>query len=222
VHSDDHATEPGKVYRTDGGGLFTQLDICEPLPFENGALDWVYAEHLIEHVSLPNAVNWLSEVGRVLAPGGLLRLSTPDLKKYIEGYADGNSFYPRHRRLLRIMGFGGRIPERRAFMVNQMFYLYGHRWIYDREELLYVLTRAGFDPGLSSVCEYRSGFRTDVALLDQPYRRDESIYIEARSPIHSLGWPGIRFVEPLSSGGYSASGSPESSKADYIGRELSP
>jgi predicted SAM-dependent methyltransferase len=178
VHSDEQATEPGSIYRVDGDRLFTQLDVCEPLPFENDSLDWVYAEHLIEHISPPAAVVWLSEVKRTLSPGGLLRLSTPDLQKYVEGYAYDNRFLQRHRRLLRIMGFGDRIPERRAFMINQLFYFYGHRWIYDRQELRHVLTRAGFDPGSFSVHEYRSGSMEDVAILDQSYRRDESIYVE--------------------------------------------
>ncbi|MBC3841534.1 class I SAM-dependent methyltransferase [Streptacidiphilus sp. 4-A2] len=70
------ATEPGTLYQVDGERCFTQLDISEPLPFADASVDWVYAEHLIEHVTMPVAVGWLTEARRVLRPGGVLRLTT--------------------------------------------------------------------------------------------------------------------------------------------------
>jgi len=178
VHTEEDSTEPGKVYRVDGSSLFTQLDIGKPLPFEDGSFDWVYAEHLIEHVPLPVAIYWLREVKRVLAPGGLARITTPDLRKYVEGYVEDSGFFAKHRRRLKVMRLGPPMPERKAFMVNQIFYLYGHRWIYDRDELQFVLTEAGFDPATIRVCEFRGGERQDVADLDTTLRSDETIYLE--------------------------------------------
>jgi predicted SAM-dependent methyltransferase len=173
-------TEPGRVYRVDGRSPFTQLDITEPLPFEDGSIDWAYAEHLIEHVPLLDAINWLAEVRRILAPGGLLRITTPDLRAYAAGYlGQDEKFFARHRRRLSVMRVGPPMPQRRAFMVNQVFYLYGHRWIYDHDELRYALGQAGFDPGRVAAREFREGHRQDVADLDTVFRSDESIYMEA-------------------------------------------
>jgi predicted SAM-dependent methyltransferase len=173
-------TEPGPVYRVDGRSLFTQLDITRPLPLEDGSVDWVYAEHLIEHVPLLDAIGWLAEVRRVITPGGLLRITTPDLHAYAAGYlAEDGKFFARHRRRLGVMRVGPPMPERRAFMVNQIFYLYGHRWIYDHDELRYALTQAGFAPGQLTVCGFREGQRQDVANLDTSFRSDETIYMEA-------------------------------------------
>ncbi|HEV3173700.1 MAG TPA: methyltransferase domain-containing protein [Actinocrinis sp.] len=171
-------TRPGPLYRVDGRSLFTELDITEPLPFDDGCVDWVYAEHLIEHVPLPAALGWLKEVRRILSPGGLLRLTTPDLAVYIEGYGHG-SFFAKHRRRLAKVGAGPLMPERRAFMLNQIFYHFGHRWIYDAEELRYVLGEAGFAVEKIAVCGFRTGSRSDIADLDTSMRSDESIYIEA-------------------------------------------
>jgi hypothetical protein len=70
------------------------------------------------------------------------------------------------------------MPERRAFMFNQIFYLYGHRWLYDTDELRYVLSRAGFEPAAVRTCRFRSGVRPDVAALDSIFRNDETIYVE--------------------------------------------
>jgi predicted SAM-dependent methyltransferase len=171
-------TEPGRIYRIDGEYLFTQLDICQPLPFDDGSLEWVYAEHLIEHVSLTDAIGWLREVRRILAPGGLFRVTTPDLRRYVESYGRADGLFAKHRLRVAAARLGPRMPERDAFMFNQIFFLWGHRWIYDLNELRYALVSAGFDPDAVEVCWYRRGNRADVADLDQRFRNDETIYVE--------------------------------------------
>jgi predicted SAM-dependent methyltransferase len=176
--ADGTASEPRRIYRVDGERHFVELDICRPLPFEAGSLDWAYAEHLVEHVSLGAAIEWLAEVRRILAPGGLLRLTTPDLARYVRGYLGDDGFFARHRGRLRAARLGPPMPDRRAFMFNQMFYLYGHRWIYDLEELRYALGAAGFDPEAVRRCAFRDGARPDVADLDRVLRNDETMYVE--------------------------------------------
>ena len=178
LRTDSAVTEPGRLYRADSASYFAELDIAKPLPFGAGCVDWVYAEHLIEHVQPLVAIGWLSEVRRILAPGGLLRLTTPDLAKYAESYVNDGGFLAKHRRRLRSMRVGPPMPERRAFMFNQIFYLYGHRWLYDTDELRYVLSRAGFEPAAVPTCRFRSGVRPDVAALDSILRNDETIYVE--------------------------------------------
>lgn len=173
------ASEPGTLYRVDGDRLFTQLDISRPLPFADASVDWVYAEHLIEHVAMPVAVGWLTEARRVLRPGGVLRITTPDLALYLNGYVNEDGFLTRHRRRLGMMGFGPPMPQRKAFLVNQIFRYYGHQWIYDLDELRHVLTLAGFAAEAVRLCSYREGVRPDVADLDTAFRTDETIYVEA-------------------------------------------
>ncbi|MCX5214937.1 class I SAM-dependent methyltransferase [Kitasatospora sp. NBC_00240] len=177
--SPELTSEPGILYRVDDDRVFTQLDISEPLPFADGSVEWVYAEHLIEHVTMPVAVGWLREARRVLRPGGVLRITTPDLARYLRGYADDDGFLARHRRRLGMLGFGPPMPARPAFLVNQIFRYYGHQWIYDLDELRHVLTRAGFEAGQVRECAYRQGVRPDVADLDTAFRTDETIYVEA-------------------------------------------
>ena len=48
----------------------------EPLPAEDSGVDVVWAGEVIEHVA--DVAPWLSEVRRVLRPGGTLLLTTPD------------------------------------------------------------------------------------------------------------------------------------------------
>ena len=179
-HTDDVTTRRGGIYRVDGTAYFTELDIAEPLPFADDSVDWVYAEHLIEHVSLTVGIAWLAEIRRVLAPGGLLRITTPDLRAYARSYVEGDAFFRKHRRRmgLALRGIAPDMPARGAFMFNQLFYVYGHRWIYDLEELRHAFAEAGFAPGAVTVCAFREGARQDVANLDQVMRNDESLYVE--------------------------------------------
>jgi predicted SAM-dependent methyltransferase len=179
-HGPDGTTERGGIYRVDDAAYFMELDISEPLPIDDGAVDWVYAEHLIEHVSLTVGLFWLKEVRRVLAPGGVLRLSTPNLRVYAESYVNGDKFFAKHRRRVNMAlnTIAPPMPERGAFMFNQLFYVYGHRWIYDEQELRYVVTEAGFDPDAITVRSFRTGALPDVADLDQILRNDETIYLE--------------------------------------------
>ena len=54
---------------------FRLVPLDGPLPFEDGTFDLVWASEVIEHVA--DTARWLSEVRRVLVPGGRLLVTTP-------------------------------------------------------------------------------------------------------------------------------------------------
>lgn len=55
---------------------FLTVDPGQPLPFEDGSFDTVLSFQVFEHVT--DTARYLAEVRRVLAPGGMLVLVTPD------------------------------------------------------------------------------------------------------------------------------------------------
>ena len=59
---------------------FVAGSICE-LPFANGAFDVVFAHAVFEHLASPDLA--LTELRRVLAPGGLIALRSPDWGGFI-------------------------------------------------------------------------------------------------------------------------------------------
>jgi SAM-dependent methyltransferase len=64
------------------------VSIGGPLPFGDASFDVVWSSEVIEHVA--DTARWLSEVRRVLAPGGRLLLTTPNhgrLRLAIHGIA---------------------------------------------------------------------------------------------------------------------------------------
>jgi ubiquinone/menaquinone biosynthesis C-methylase UbiE len=121
-------------------------------------------EHLIEHVAYHDAQKALKECYRVLKPGGVLRIGTPDLKKYVALYS--NHEQPQNREASDFIidnwvrqsfytarEYGGpETPREPLFVLNDIFMNYEHRFIYDEDCLSRELAKAGF----SDVCRVES------------------------------------------------------------------
>jgi predicted SAM-dependent methyltransferase len=174
-------TAPGRVYRIAEDRFFIQHDVEEPFPIEDESLDWCYSEHLIEHLTLEQGIAWLADMRRLLKPAGFVRVSTPDLRKYAEGYFDPSArFFDEHARVLAEAGRHTAGTNRRAFIVNETFFDWGHRWIYDFEELRYAAEAAGFSPEAVAQRGFRDSAAPEVAMLDIPSRQHEGLYVEIR------------------------------------------
>lgn len=52
-------------------------DIRQPLKWKDNSCDMLYASHVLEHVSSPDAIQFLRECHRILKPQGMLRLVVP-------------------------------------------------------------------------------------------------------------------------------------------------
>jgi predicted SAM-dependent methyltransferase len=64
------------------------LDITKPLPHEDNSIDFIFAEHVVEHTTTPDAVRFFTESYRILKPDGILRIAVPSVDK-IYDLADG-------------------------------------------------------------------------------------------------------------------------------------
>jgi predicted SAM-dependent methyltransferase len=63
----------------DEPGVDVVADIAEPLPFEDGAVDLIYASHVLEHFPHDDVPRILSQWRKVLRDGGELLIGVPDL-----------------------------------------------------------------------------------------------------------------------------------------------
>lgn len=56
-------------------------DFNYPLPFKTNSIDLIYAGHVIEHLQIDKALEFLKEIYRVLKPGGKVFIVVPDFEK---------------------------------------------------------------------------------------------------------------------------------------------
>lgn len=174
-------TKPGALCLINDSFFYLQHDATKKFPIESLVFQWIYSEHFIEHIPQNLALLWFKEMRRLLAPTGLMRISTPDLEKYVHGYLDPEKrFFNEHLNRLRQMGVTN-VPERRAWLVNQIFRNWGHQHIYDFDEVKYIASLAGFSVENARKCEFRSGKYPDLAAFDREIRSDESLYVELHS-----------------------------------------
>ena len=61
-------------------------DVRKPLPFAGESFEAAYALHIIEHLTPAEAGSFVSELYRVLKPGSIVRISTPDLEDICRSY----------------------------------------------------------------------------------------------------------------------------------------
>lgn len=90
-------------------------DLRYLLPFPENSVGYIFNEHFIERVTVEEGQVAIRDLMRVLKPGGVMRIATPDLE----------------------------FIKTRAERINVGFRYWGHKWIYDWEELERLLREAG-------------------------------------------------------------------------------
>jgi predicted SAM-dependent methyltransferase len=157
-----------REYRRDSVDL--AWDLRKPLPFRAGSCSFVYSEHLIEHLSPSDGIALLRECHRVLQSDGTMRIATPSLRHLVEDYCSENW---RQQDWLKWESFA--FVETPAEMLNIAFRWWGHRWLYDREELVRRILEAGF----SAAVEVDRGASEHAPLRGLETREDSKLVCEA-------------------------------------------
>lgn len=171
-------TEEGKISRINENLFYIPHDSTKPYPFEDGCFEFVYSEHFIEHIGPDAGLKWLTEVRRLLKPGGTARISTPDLELFVAGYFDPKGNFNRGF-IDRLNRMGMRInATSNAFVMNLIFRQWGHAWLYDFPELQTLAVLAGFKKDMVSRYGFREGAPTVLRSLDLEIRNDHSLYVE--------------------------------------------
>lgn len=120
------------------------LNLGRRLPIPDNAFAYAFGEHVIEHVLESTGRALLSELHRVLHPGGVLRLATPDLVKLIAIYEDRSPEVDRETFARYLDEITGKRHERGCQVLNDELRLWGHQYVYDEEDLSAKLREAGF------------------------------------------------------------------------------
>jgi predicted SAM-dependent methyltransferase len=125
-----------------GGDVY--LDLTRPLPLPDASFDYVFGEHVVEHLTEQKGEQLFRELRRVLRPGGVARLTTPDLRKIVALYRDENPVIGLDDYARFLDQETGKRHERGAQVFNDYLRLWGHRYVYDEDDLTAKLLAAGF------------------------------------------------------------------------------
>lgn len=106
-----------------------------PASIEPRSVGLIFSEHFIEHITRDQALRLMQDCHRALMPGGVLRLSTPDLSVLAYDYING---------VKDRWASSGWAPNSPAKLLNEGMRLWGHQFLYDRPELVMLLQEAGF------------------------------------------------------------------------------
>jgi len=133
------------------------LNASKPYPFSDGSFQYVFSEHMIQAVPWEAGVAMLKECYRVLAPGGKLRVVTPNLAKFFQ-LLIGNPDAGAKQFMEAKMRYHGwpESPVTGAYIVNRQVRDWGP-FLYDPPTLRKSFELAGFQ----QITEYRVDEKTD-------------------------------------------------------------
>ena len=172
---------PGVVYR----------DVRRGLGFPAGPVAAVFCSHLVEHLYRDEALAFLREAHRVLAPGGVCRVVVPDVAAIVHWYLERRSQpqpagAPASSDVLMGM-LGVHAPQsapRRGLLAlyRRWTDFDSHKWMYDAEGLSALFREAGFaDPAPRKHLDSAIA-RDTLAAVERADRADEGagVCVEAR------------------------------------------
>ena len=139
-------------------GLY-RLDLTKRLPWRDGEFEAAFSAHVFEHLYRDDAKRCAAEVHRVLAPGGVFRITVPDLDHAIERY---DPRWPEE--LLQLVYENTQRRDKNR-----------HHWMYNEHSLRRMLLAAGFAE--VKRCAYREGSCPDIDHLDN--RPEGTLFMEA-------------------------------------------
>jgi len=155
---------------------YIAYDIRRPLPFKNGQVKRIFAEHVVEHIDFRDDVPAVfREFYRVLEPGGVVRIIVPDLARFLSAYV--------RKSPEEFTALGWDLNElppdiyTPMHVVNHMFHQNGeHLFGWDFETFEFALRRSGFDEVRKQ--SFRVSADPDLA-IDQAHHAPYSLVVEA-------------------------------------------
>jgi predicted SAM-dependent methyltransferase len=163
---------------TENNGLVLHADLTRDFPFADGTLEEVYASHFIEHFTFTEGLSLLRAFHRALRPGGVIRLTFPDLELWVRKYSEDDiAFFEKYR------AFFANDPRQHVKTKGEVFmsqlHGWGHRWGYDYESARHLLDLAGFSR-VGRKAAFDSAI-ADIRKLESSFegRLMETCYVEA-------------------------------------------
>jgi len=152
-------------------------DVVSRIPEPDRSVAALYTSHMLEHLDREDALGFLREVRRVLAPGGVLRIAVPDVRYHVDRYMQDGDADGLVARLYMTR------ERPKTWMQKVLYQVVGdrqHQWMYDGASLCRLVASAGFE----SPRVIPAGTTTipEPGQLDLRERSPESVFVEAKNP----------------------------------------
>jgi len=154
-------------------GVDVVADVLKGLPFPDDHFEIIVSIHVLPEISYSNLDATLKELLRVLKPGGILRLSLPDMDKAIQAYLDKDIDYFFLIPDDRIRSLSGK-------MIVQLLWYGVSKCLFTFEFMEELLNRNGFVD--IQRCAFRKTASRYPAVTDLDDRELESFFVEATKP----------------------------------------
>ena len=151
------------------GARIIALDATKRFPIPTSSFDFIFTEHMIEHVNFDDGLSMLSECHRILKPDGVLRVVTPSLGLLLKVLSSDRSLLEERYRDWSVTTSDVYPPAvTNAFFLNNFVRNWGHTFIYDHETLRLALKLAGFDD--ISVCDLNASAHEPLRNIENERR----------------------------------------------------
>ena len=174
-----------------GGLRIIALDASKDFPIPSDSLDFIYMEHMIEHISFEKGQGMLAECNRILKPGGVVRIVTPSLGLLIKMISSDRSALEERYRKWSVETFVPDAPRiTNAFFFNNFVRAWGHTFIYDHETLILAMRLAGLE--MIKVCDLNVSEHSALCGLENVARLPPGFL-----DLESIVLEGVKGVSPI-------------------------
>ncbi len=129
------------------------LDASIRFPFEDDTFEFIYSEHIFEHLEFKDSCNMLAECYRVLKPGGTMRMAIPHIGFLQDLYHNPEApvlkdyiSYSMKDACPEVHAVLGENEHSNIFVINNFYRDWGHQVIHSYGSLRDLIGKFGFNP----------------------------------------------------------------------------
>lgn len=141
LNTDIQCKSPGVCY----------LDAGENYPYPNESFEYIYSEHLFEHLSIKEQIVMLQECFRILKKNGYMRIAMPNFHFLMDLYMHPEKNI--NRKYLEwsynlfcteSQNIEAKEHDYSIYVINNFFHLWGHQFIYTPDSFIQMAKNTGF------------------------------------------------------------------------------
>jgi predicted SAM-dependent methyltransferase len=129
------------------------LDAGMEFPLDSNTFDFVYSEHLFEHLKVEQQLNMLTESYRILKKGGVMRIAMPSIDFLIDLYENHEKKEKREyvewavknvHNLKKVDSMVNDASKHYCYVINNFFKAWGHQVLHNFSSIESLSNQSGF------------------------------------------------------------------------------